>query len=136
MASPVPVELPGNVSIYDGSNSKGLLAAKVFTRLVTTASTEDQLADALSSGDDFDSFCHQHDRSILIFDDELDAHHEHFRQVCLRLKDNGDIGVEYAACVFDAAEALGAGFQMDELESGAVSKLEEFLCPRDDGSDD
>lgn len=125
MASPVPVELPGNVSIYDGPNGEALLEAKVFTRLVTTAPDEDKLADALSGGD-FEGFCHQHDKSVLIFDSDLETHHEHFRQVCLRLKDNGDIGVEYAACVFDAGEALGAGFQMDKLESGAVSKLQGF----------
>ncbi|KAK0387951.1 hypothetical protein NLU13_4195 [Sarocladium strictum] len=118
---PSRVELPENVSIYAGPNSEGLLGAKVLTRLVTTVPDAEKLSQALASQSDFASFCHQHGRSVLIFDGEdQDLHHEHFRQVCLCLKDNGDIGLEYGQCVFDAGTALEAGFQTDKLESGAI----------------
>lgn len=50
-----------------------------------------------------------------------DRHHEHFREVCLLLKD-ADIGVQYGRCVFDAGSALAAGFQLDKLGTGDVSE--------------
>jgi hypothetical protein len=121
---PSRVELPENVSIYAGPNSTGLLDAKILTRLVTTAPDIAKLSEALASNSDFATFTHQHGKSILIFDcDDEDLHHEHFRQVCLCLKDNGDIGLEFGQCVFDAGTTVDAGFQTDKLQSGTVSKL-------------
>lgn len=119
---PSRVELPENVSIYAGPNSSGLLSATLFTRLVTTAPDTQKLADALASSN-VATFTHQHKKTVLIFDDDQDTHHEHFRQVCLCLKDNDDIGLEYGQCAFDAGTALEAGFQTDQLDGGSVSKF-------------
>ena len=114
------VSLPPNVSIYAGPSSAELLHASIFTRLVTTVQDWAQLAAAL--GSDCATFCHQYQNIVLVFDKNLDTHHEHFRQVCLRLKDNGDLGLDYGRCIFDADSSLQAGFQMDKLQGGAVSK--------------
>lgn len=119
-AVPPEAQLPPNVSIYTGPSSTQLVGAKVFTRLATTAPDPAKLATALA-GDDCATFCHLHQKSVLIFDEVLDTHHEHFRLVCLRLKEHGDMGVEYGRCVFDAENALQAGFQMDQLKGGAIS---------------
>lgn len=121
-AMPSEAQLPPNVSIYTGPSRAQLLRGKIFTRLATTAPDAAKLAAALA-GNDCAAFCHQHQKAVLIFDDELDAHHEHFRQVCLRLKEHGDMGVEYGRCVFDADNALQAGFQMDQLKDGSISTL-------------
>ncbi|KAI0972439.1 hypothetical protein F4678DRAFT_430285 [Xylaria arbuscula] len=115
------VSLPPNVSIYAGPSSAELLRASIFTRLVTTVQDPAQLAAAL--GSDCATFCHQLQNVVLIFDEDLDTHHGHFRQVCLRLKDKGDLGLDYGRCIFDARSSLQAGFQMDKLQSGDVSKL-------------
>lgn len=131
---PPEVQLPPNVSIYSGPSSAQLLQAKVFTRLVTTAPDPAKLAVALA-GDDCATFCHQHQKSVLIFDEELDTHHEHFRRVCLLLKEHGDVGLEFGRCVFDAQTALQAGFQMDQLNDGAISELPSLYvacCPSAD----
>ncbi|KAI0142639.1 hypothetical protein GGR57DRAFT_393188 [Xylariaceae sp. FL1272] len=111
------VSLPPNVSIYTGPGSAQLLRASLFTRLATTVQDPAQLATAL--GSDCALFCHQHQNVVLIFDEDLDTHHEHFRQVCLQLKEHGDLGLEYGRCIFDTATSLEAGFQMDQLQSGA-----------------
>ncbi|KAI0864297.1 hypothetical protein F4860DRAFT_465781 [Xylaria cubensis] len=114
------VSLPPNVSIYAGPSSAGLLRASIFTRLVTTVQDPAKLAAAL--GSDCATFCHQYQNVVLIFDEDLDPHHEHFRQVCLRLKDNGDLGLDYGRCIFDVGSSLHAGFQMEKLQGGAISK--------------
>lgn len=114
------VSLPPNVSIYVGPNSEGLLRASIFTRLVTTVQDPAKLGAAL--GSNCATFCHQYQNVVLIFDDDLEPHHEHFRQVCLRLKDNGDLGLDYGRCIFDVGSSLQAGFQMDRLQGGAISK--------------
>ncbi|TRX92001.1 hypothetical protein FHL15_007098 [Xylaria flabelliformis] len=122
------VSLPPNVSIYTGPSSAGLLRASIFTRLVTTVQDPAELAAAL--GSDCATFCHQHQNVVLIFDEDLNPHHEHFREVCLRLKDNGDLGLDYGRCIFDVGSSLHAGFQMDKLQGGAVMVVD--LQDRDD----
>ncbi|KAI1324682.1 hypothetical protein F5Y16DRAFT_402248 [Xylariaceae sp. FL0255] len=131
------VILPPNVSIYSAPSSAKVLRAVLFTRLVTTVQAPAQLATAL--GPDCASFCHQHHNTVLIFDDDdQDTHHEHFRQVCMRLKANGDLGLDYGRCVFDARSSLQAGFQMDQLQSGAVMMvdLQDSEDDDDEGGDD
>lgn len=75
-----------------------------------------------------ESFCLPFRKGILIFDgadrgmeqeDMIDVHHEHFRQVCLALKDS-DINLDFSACIFDADDVLKAGFQLDAMSQGAV----------------
>ncbi|GAP83898.1 hypothetical protein SAMD00023353_0503170 [Rosellinia necatrix] len=128
------VSLPPNVSIYAGPSSAGLLRASVFTRLVTTVQDPAKLAAAL--GSDCATFCHQHQNVVLIFDEHLDPHHEHFRQVCLRLKDNGDLGLDYGRCIFDAGSSLQAGFQMDKLQGGAIMVVDLQDHDDDDSEND
>ncbi|KAI0544204.1 hypothetical protein F4679DRAFT_589759 [Xylaria curta] len=122
------VSLPPNVSIYAGPSSARLLRASIFTRLVTTVPDPAKLAAAL--GSDCATFCHQYQNVVLIFDEDLDTHHEHFRQVCLHLKDNGDLGLDYGRCIFDVGSYLHAGFQMDKLQGGAIMVVD--LQDRDD----
>jgi hypothetical protein len=115
------VTLPPNVSIYSSAHAQSFLNAKLFTRLSTTVKDPASLASAL--GGDCKSFCVQHKESLIIFNaSDLDAHHEHFRAVCLKLKE-ADLGVDYGGCVFDAGSILAAGFQVDTLSDGAVSKF-------------
>ncbi|KAH7014266.1 uncharacterized protein B0I36DRAFT_48978 [Microdochium trichocladiopsis] len=141
--------LPPNISIYTGPGKASLLSASLFTRLATTASEPGKLSAALAgkstASEAAGSFWHQHQNAVLIFDgrrkhtapgqeeqgegpadddddsDEKvqDRHHEHFREICLLLKD-ADIGVQYGRCVFDADSSLAAGFQLDRLGSGDV----------------
>lgn len=73
-----------------------------------------QLREALDHSD-----VHRHRNVVIIFDDEQDAHHEHFREVCLRLKDH-DLGLEFSRCVFDAENTLQAGIELDDLNGSAV----------------
>ncbi|KAI1264760.1 hypothetical protein F5Y18DRAFT_389979 [Xylariaceae sp. FL1019] len=130
------VSLPPNVSIYTGPSGAQLLRASLFTRLATTVQEPAQLATAL--GPDCAAFCHQHQNVVLIFDEDLDTHHEHFRQVCLQLKEHGDLGLEYGRCIFDAATSLGAGFQMDQLQGGDVMivDLQDYNDEESDDDDD
>ncbi|KAI1174798.1 hypothetical protein F4777DRAFT_552502 [Nemania sp. FL0916] len=116
------VSLPPNVSIYAGPSGAELLRASLFTRLVTTLHGQAQLAQLAAALADCATFCHQHQNIVLVFDEDLNTHHEHFRQVCLRLKDNGNIGLDYGRCIFDAGSSLQAGYQMDKLQGGTVSK--------------
>ncbi|KAK2052893.1 hypothetical protein LY76DRAFT_609551 [Colletotrichum caudatum] len=125
--------LPPNVTIFSPakpSAAEALLNGRIFTRLTANAQAEpSKLAAALEDasrravGDD--AFCLGHRNVVLIFDagedgaDATDAHHEHFRLVCLALKD-ADIGLDVAGCIFDAPSALQAGFQLDALSSGSV----------------
>ncbi|UPK92372.1 hypothetical protein LCI18_003307 [Fusarium solani-melongenae] len=139
--------LPTNVCIFSPkkpSAVNALLSARVFTRLVASASTKPaQLAAAIKSYQGADeSFCLVHRDSVLIFDgaegdkqgDELDdVHHEHFRVVCLALKEH-DIGLDVAGCIHDANNALGAGFQLDRLNDGAALVID--LVEDEEDSDD
>ncbi|KAI0100378.1 hypothetical protein GGR51DRAFT_564186 [Nemania sp. FL0031] len=128
------VSLPPNVSIYAGPSSAALLRASIFTRLVTTVQDPAKLAAAL--GSDCATFCHQYQNVVLIFDEDLDTHHEHFRLVCLRLKDNGDLGLDYGRCIFDVGSSLQAGFQMDKLQGGAIMVVDLQDRDDDDSEDD
>ena len=80
-----------------------------------------------------------HQNAVLVFDggaegDELeDLHHEHFRAVCLALKD-ADIGLDVAKCVHDSNDVLQAGFQLDSLKNGSVLVID--LMHADDEDDD
>ncbi|KAI8716410.1 hypothetical protein NCS52_00934600 [Fusarium sp. LHS14.1] len=139
--------LPANVCIFSPkkpSAVNALLGARVFTRLVASASTKPaKLAAAIKSYQGADeSFCLIHGNSILIFDggegdkqgDELDdVHHEHFRIVCLALKEH-DIGLDVAGCIHDANDALAAGFQLDKLNDGAALVIN--LVEVEEDSDD
>jgi hypothetical protein len=135
-----PPTLPPNVLIFsptDSKASKALLNGRIFTKLATTTrTTPSQLISALSkitptAGENTENFCLAFRKGILIFDghtgdetsqspeDLTDAHHEHFRQVCLALRDS-DINLDFSACIFDVSDVLAAGFQLDEMSQGAV----------------
>lgn len=90
-----------------------------------------------------ESYCllHPGSGSILIFDAEAegkdlkDAHHEHFRLVCLALKD-GDVGLRVAGCVHDVGSVLKAGFQLEELSDGSVMVVDLMGGEEDDDDDE
>lgn len=157
-ATAEPVVLPPNVSIYSGPAHQRLLGATLFTRLATTlgADNGDRLGSALKGNDgaeDLAAFCHVHQHNVvLIFDgapqpqehqrqpggdpeDEADAHHEHFRAVCLRLKDS-DISLDYGACRFDVRTSLEAGFQTEGLSGDAVLLVDLMEQGQDSDDDD
>lgn len=139
--------LPANVCIFAPKKTSAvnaLLGARLFTRLVASASTKPaQLAAAIKSYKGADeSFCLVHRDAVLIFDggegdkksDEVeDDHHEHFRIVCLALKAH-DIGLDVAGCIHDASNALEAGFQLDKLNDGAALVID--LVEVDEDSDE
>lgn len=137
--------LPPNVSIFspaEPSAAKVLLDGRMFTRLTVGAQTEpSKLTAALRSPsrpEVNESFCLSHRNVVLIFDGEgtdvEDAHHEHFRLVCLALKDN-DISLDVAGCIFDTPDILQAGFQLDKLNSGSVLVID-LMGGNDDDDDD
>lgn len=139
-----PPTLPQNVSIFSPESSDAatkLLEAKLFTRLSASSSTSpDQLSAALKSAPNVsESFCLSHGNVILIFDggaesfEVEDAHHDHFRAVCLALKD-ADIGLDVARCVHDADNVLQAGFQLDAMKRGSVLVID--LMHTDESEDD
>ncbi|KAF6786181.1 hypothetical protein CSOJ01_15454 [Colletotrichum sojae] len=131
-----PPALPPNVLIFspkDPSAAKALTNGSVFTRLTVSASIEPaQLFKALK-GSISESWCLVHRNVVLIFDNDQDAHHEHFRVVCLAVKD-ADIGLDVAGCIFDATEVLKAGFQLDTMSSGSVLVVD--IMDGDDNDDD
>ncbi|KAJ0164304.1 hypothetical protein CTA2_1302 [Colletotrichum tanaceti] len=150
-ASSAPT-LPPNVKIFSPaqpSTATALLNGRIYTRLTANAQTEPSkvaaaLRDAARPGVN-DSFCFSHRNVVLIFDgdtvkdsnkdgaDVTDAHHEHFRLVCLALKD-ADISLDVAGCIFDTPDVLQAGFQLDALSSGSVLVID--LMDGDDDDDD
>lgn len=155
-----PPTLPPNVSIFsprDPASAEVLLRGRVFTRLAISAQTDPSTLEAALRANPAveQSFCLSHQNAVLVFDavqdgvihddddnddkkngqdDEVkDAHHEHVRAVCLALKD-ADLSLDIAGCVFDAADALQAGFQFDKLSSGAVLVID--LMSGEDDDDD
>jgi hypothetical protein len=139
--------LPANVYIFSPTKASAvnaLLGGRIFTRLVASARTKPaQLAAAIKAYPGVDeSFCLSHGNVVLIFDggegskqgDELeDLHHEHFRIICLALKEH-DIGLDVAGCIHDATDVLGAGFQLDRLNYGAALVID--LVEVEEDSDD
>lgn len=63
-----------------------------------------------------------------------DAHHEHFRAVCLALRD-ADIGLDVAKCVHDAESVLQAGYQLDAMKDGSVLVIDLMHSDGDDEDD-
>lgn len=143
--------LPQNVSIFSPLKpeaSQSLLNGRIFTKLAASAlTTPSQLQTALSQitpASDRETFCLPFRKGILIFDGGLDfelpqealidAHHEHFRQVCLALKD-ADINLDFSACIFDAEAALKVGFQLDGMNGGAALVID-LMDGGDDDEDD
>ena len=128
-------QLPHNVLIFspeDSSSANALLKGRIFTKLATTnRTTSEQLLAAVEKvapKETRESFCLPFRKGILIFDGAdpeteqeklTDEHHEHFREVCLALKD-ADINLDFSACIFDADQILKAGFQLDAMSQGAV----------------
>lgn len=105
------VEFLENVLIYIGFNSEGLIGVKVFIRFVMMVLDVGKFFEVLVSNSDFVVFSYQYGKFVLIFDgDDQDLYYEYFRQVCLCLKDNGDIGFEFGQCVFDVSMVLEVGF--------------------------
>lgn len=129
----------------------------IFTRLAVSASTTPtKLTEALESlsptidrSSIKQEFYVRHGNAVLVFDSAAtsssggdrkddeeaavkDLHHEHVRAVCLAFKDR-DIGLDIAGCVFDAPEAVRAGFQFDKLSDGAVMVVD---LMHDDGDSD
>jgi hypothetical protein len=144
--------LPPNVVIFSPTTlkaSKALLKGQIFTKLATTTrTTPSQITSALSkitSPEETENFCLAFRKGILIFDSDneieqsaeelTDAHHEHFRQVCLALKD-ADINLDFSACIFDVEDVLKAGFQLDEMSRGAVLVIDLMDRGDEDDSDD
>lgn len=140
--------LPPNVSIFspaDPSAAKALLNGRMFTRLTVSAQTEpSQLSAALKGATKHEvseAFCLSHRNVVLLFDSDgdnaelEDTHHEHFRLVCLALRDS-DISLDVAGCIFDTPNVLQAGFQLDELSGGAVLVIDLMGGEDDDDSDD
>ncbi|KAF9877433.1 hypothetical protein CkaCkLH20_05133 [Colletotrichum karsti] len=141
-AKPAPAAptLPPNVTIFtpkDPTAAQALLHGKLFTRLtITDKTTPAQIAAALKKAEGIsETFCLTHHNVILIFDEDQDTHHEHFRVVCLALRD-ADIGLSVAGCVHDAEGALGAGFQLDVLSSGSVLVIDLMGGDEEDESED
>lgn len=141
-----PPALPPNVTIFSPalpSTIQVLQTSSLFTRMRVGANTSpSDLADALSTGRRYkvdETFCLRHQNIILIFDsaseekDLQDAHHEHFRSVCLLLRDH-DITVDVAACVYDATTALQASFQFEKLNSVSILIID--LMSEGDSSDE
>lgn len=149
MASALPA-LPPNVLIFSPTSSEAataLLNGRMFTKLATsTRTTPEKLlaaAEKIAPKESRESFCLPFRKGILIFDgadpeteqDQLtDRHHEHFRQVCLALKDT-DINLDFSACIFDAADVLKAGFQLDAMSQGAVLVIDLMDSGNDDDDD-
>ena len=135
--------LPPNVSIFSpvsARNAKILQNSLLFTRLALGAQTQPtQLANVSKDKRLDEAYALCHGNFILIFDssvegeDTQDKHHEHFRAVCLALKDN-DVDLNVASCIFDATTALQAGFQFDELSDGAIMVID--LMDGEDSGDD
>jgi len=145
--------LPHNVLIFSPSSpdaAKALLHGRIFTKLAATArTTSEQLVAAIQKinpSQRREKFCLPFRKGILIFDgstdteepdqDKLtDTHHEHFREVCLALKD-ADINLDFSACIFDADQILKAGFQLDAMSQGAVLVIDLMDGGDDDDGDD
>jgi hypothetical protein len=137
-------ELPPNVLIFTPKNpaaADALLNGRIFTRLATPATTDPSTLAAAAAKAGGEAFCLVFRGGILIFDgagadedaDVADTHHEHFRLVCLALKDAG-IVLDVAGCVFDAQGILKAGFQLDVLSPGNVLVID--LMDGEEESDD
>lgn len=129
--------LPPNVVLFTPQNPSAidsLMAAKTFTRLVTSASTTTEKLTSLKQYPSIsENFCLFHRNAILIFDGEdTDVHHEHFRTICLALKEL-DIGLDVAGCINDAADSLAAGFQLDKVNEKAALVID--LVEQDEDSD-
>jgi hypothetical protein len=141
--------LPHNVLIFSPSTpeaAKALLNGRIFTKLAATArTTPEQLVAAvrkITPKESREKFCLPFRKGILIFDGAdpeteqeklTDEHHEHFREVCLALKE-ADINLDFSACIFDADQILKAGFQLDAMSQGAVLVID--LMDRGDEDDD
>lgn len=150
MSSALPA-LPPNVLIFSPTTpvaANALLNGRIFTRLAATSrTTPEQLVTAVERIQPKQSrefFCLPFRKGVLIFDgagsedakDEMtDAHHEHFREVCLALKE-ADINLDFSACIFDADEILKAGFQLDAMSKGAVLVIDLVDGGNDDDEDD
>lgn len=141
-----PPALPPNVFIFSPAipiATNALLNGRLFTRLTVPAHTKSsQLVDAFRKTQQpkvNETFCIHHRNIVLIFDSDVqgqdlqDTHHEHFRAVCLALKDN-NINLDVAGCVFDAPTALQAGFQFEVMSSGSVLVID--IMGGDDASDE
>ena len=147
--SPLPA-LPHNVLIFSPSSpdaAKALLNGRIFTKLAATPrTTPEQLAavvQKITPKESREKFCLPFRKGILIFDGAdpetkqeklTDEHHEHFREVCLALKD-ADINLDFSACIFDADQILKAGFQLDAMSQGAVLVID-LMDGGDDDDDD
>ncbi len=87
-----------------------------------------------------EGFCLSHRNAILIFDGHSEgeqlqnAHHEHFRMVCLALKD-ADIGLDVSGCILDSPNVIQAGFQLDRLSRGSVLVIDLMGQEDDEDSD-
>ena len=143
--------LPHNVLIFSPSSpdaAKALLNGRIFTKLAaTTRTTPEQLAavvQKIAPKESREKFCLPFRKGILIFDGAdpeteqeklTDEHHEHFREVCLALKD-ADINLDFSACIFDADQILKAGFQLDAMSQGAVLVIDLMDSGDEDDDDD
>ncbi|KAL2061114.1 hypothetical protein VTL71DRAFT_7387 [Oculimacula yallundae] len=140
--------LPANVQLFspaDPQVAEALLSSRIFTRLSISAQTDPaNISDALHSVRAVESFCLKHRNALLIFgggnaqnqpaDDPTDSHHEQFRLIALALK-RFDIGLDVARCVFDTADILEAGFQLDKLNDGAVMVIDLMDIEDEDDED-
>jgi len=151
MSPPALPALPHNVLIFSPSSpdaAKALLNGRIFTKLAaSTSTTQEQLVAAvqkITPKESREKFCLPFRKGILIFDGAdpeteqeklTDDHHEHFREVCLALKD-ADINLDFSACIFDTDQILKAGFQLDAMSQGAVLVIDLMDGGDDDDDDD
>ena len=135
--------LPTNVTIFSPSkplSAKSLLNGHIFTRLSLSSNASPSPLSALEKDKRLaEDYSLLHGNTVLVFDSEAegkdlqDAHHDHFRAVCLALKDH-DIALNVASCVHDATTALQAGFQFDEMKEGSILVID--LMNQDGDEDD
>ncbi|KUJ08766.1 uncharacterized protein LY89DRAFT_690777 [Mollisia scopiformis] len=146
-SSAITPALPDNVCIFspaDPNAASALLNGRIFTRLTASIQTEpSKLSAALRNllrPEACAVFCLIHRNAILIFDSNGDGedlqnlHHEHFRLVCLALKD-ADIGLDVSGCILDAPNVLQAGFQLDKMNHGSVLMIDLMDEENDDDPD-
>ena len=119
----VAATLPTNVSVFfpaDRSAYDNIQKATLFTRLHIRLSGQ-QVASALNRTPSVkQTFCMAHQNIILVFDTERETHIEHVKAVLQMLQDN-KIFADIKRCIFNAADAKKAGFQLDPLgDHGAI----------------
>lgn len=115
--------LPPNATIFyppDRAACARARGASVFSRLAVVADSQQVLAALGRTPAVTEAFSLVHGNVILVFGDHVETHQEQVRAVLLMLRDNGDLGIDFSECVFDAQDAKAAGFSLDPLGEAAL----------------